>query len=207
MSILYFALGGIVAAAGWLQIKDQNTFSQLATRDKTALILNTVMYSILALVSILGFIGAIVKSRNSISVYRTVLSLHLGFSIATGVFYIITLFNQDYENNAINVCVQKATNDVNVDQSTLQTTCKASYEIFRAVVLGILVLVWLIELWGCIICADYVEQLEEEQGMLDYKANAPAVTTYNVNNYSGQPQGYPFTQPGIAQGHSAPYNV
>lgn len=98
MSILYFALGGLIAASGFLQLKDQDAFKALVPRDKTALILNTVMYSLLALVSILGFIGAIAKSRNCIAVYRTVLSLHLGFSIATGVVshndsaYLVRLF-------------------------------------------------------------------------------------------------------------------
>lgn len=206
MSILYFALGGLIAASGFLQLKDQDAFKALVPRDKTALILNTVMYSLLALVSILGFIGAIAKSRNCIAVYRTVLSLHLGFSIATGVFYIITLFNKDNENNTINLCVQRAINDVGVDTTAV---CRSSYQIFRGVVIGVLVLIWLIELWGCIICADYVDQLEDEQAMQSYKTSAPSMTTtYNVNHFGAQPQGvYPFSQPGVAQTHSAPYNV
>jgi len=211
MSILYFALGGLVGVVGWLQVKDLAKLN-LNTKDKAALLMSTVIYSLLAVVSILGFVGAIIRSRNCIALYRTVLSLHLGFSIATGIFFIVSLFNKDRENTSVTSCSNAAINTfqslapVTVNSDATRDACESSYKVFRGVAIGVFIVVWLVELWGCIICSDYVEQLEEEQESRDYKTTAPAVTTYNVNNYASQ-QGYPFSQPGHAHGPSAPHNV
>jgi len=188
MSIAALLVGGLVAIAGWIQVKDLPQHP-LSNDNKNALYIYSVMFSILALVGGFGIIGTISKQRGLVSLFGSLLSFHLGISIATGIFAIYTLFKTN-ASEALANCINGST-----DQTVINS-CQEGLKILKiAVVVGYCV-TWLIELWGCLIVSSYVQQLKEEENA--NITNAPMV------HYVPPPAGgYAFTQPGQAGGMQA----
>jgi len=193
MSVLGILGGGFVAVAGWAQIA-QLAKHPLSERDKVALVIQTIMYTMLGLLSFCGLVGTFNRSRSLISVYSTMLCAHLGFSIVTGIFYLYTLFHQT-GNTDIQKCIDESTDDATTE------ACKKGFGIIRAVIVVIFVLVWLIELYGCIIVSNYISQLDEEKS-IKHSRSASGSSVPGFNNYGAN---YPFAtsaQSYGVQGHS-----
>jgi len=193
IAILGIVGGGLISIGGWLQVKDLAQHP-IDGRAKIALWIQTMMYTVLAVVSLFGLIGTFSKSRSLIALYSTILFSHLGFSIATGAFYLYTLFHQE-ENTDVQKCINGSTDNIKIE------ACKKGYEVIRGVIVGLFILIWLIELYGCIIVSNYVDQLDEEES-LEYGRGGvgPAVTTVNNNFVAPQPNSYAFGTPAHSYG-------
>jgi hypothetical protein len=192
MALLGILGGGLVSVAGWLRIKALST-NPIDPTSKSALIIQTVMYTVLAVVSLFGLIGTFNKARRLISLYSTVLFSHLGFSIATGAFFLYTLFHQTGDAD-ISSCINGSTETLKIE------ACQKSFEVIRGVIVGIFVLTWLIELYGCIIVANYADQLNEEESLNDTKpVTSPPVAAYAPT--------YAFAQPAYSHGVQGSNNV
>jgi len=192
MAVLGILGGGFIAVVGWAQIA-QLAKHPLDQRDKIALIVQTIIYTLLALLSFCGLIGTFNKSRSLISVYSTMLCAHLGFSIVTGIFYLYTLFHQTGQTD-IQKCIDESTDDATVE------ACKKGFGVIRAIIVVVFVIVWLLELYGCIIVSNYTDQLDEEKSIKHSREASPG-PAFN-NNYGAN---YPFAtsaQSYGVQGHS-----
>jgi hypothetical protein len=97
--------------------------------------------SILALVGAFGLFGAISKKTGLVSLFGSMLAFHLGFSIATGVFTIYTLFKRNSDEALAN-CVNGST-----DQNVIDG-CKEGLKILKIVIVVVYVVTWLVELCG-----------------------------------------------------------
>ncbi|KAH9991997.1 hypothetical protein BJV74DRAFT_835667 [Russula compacta] len=177
----------IVAAVGWHSVVDREQL-HLSKNQDVSLVLTSISYSILAIVSLFGLIGTIIKRRSFISSYGTVLYWHLGFNLVSGVILIFTLFHKVGDND-VNTCVANDSDD-----SNRQEDCQNAFKVVRGLIIAVYIIFWLLELWGCVIVGKYVEQLQEEE-VLDYPPPAqmgasapPMATTYN---YGSQ---YAFSQ-------------
>jgi len=190
MSLGALLLGGLVAVAGWIQVKNLPQHP-LAQGDENALYIYSVMFSILALVGGFGFIGTLSKQRGLVSLFGSLLAFHLGVSIATGIFTIYTLFKRNTDEALAN-CINGSTDQTLID------SCHEGLKILKIVVVAGYVVTWLIELWGCLILNSYVKQLKEEEMANVVVPNAP------MSHYVPPPaNGYAFTQPGQAIGNQA----
>lgn len=155
--------------------------------------------------SFTSLIGTFNKARRLISLYSTVLFSHLGFSIATGAFFLYTLFHQTGDAD-IQSCINGSTDTLKKE------ACEKSFDVLRGVIVGIFVLTWLIELCenlfslscrtkttniglidGCIIVGNYVDQLDEEEGLNGTKPMTSAPAAANASNYA-------FAQPAYSHG-------
>ncbi|KAJ6553665.1 hypothetical protein B0H10DRAFT_1234375 [Mycena sp. CBHHK59/15] len=187
MSLAALLGGALVAVAGWLQVmhSHDSDHPQLSKEDERALYIHAIMFTILALLGFFGLIGAISRKITLVSLFASMLAFHLGFSIATGIFTIVTLFRRNSQE-AITSCLNGAT-----DQTT-EDNCRNGLKVLKGLVIAIYVVTWLVELYGCIIVNNYVKQLKEEEAIqprIAVNPNAP-MTTYSPPN-----NGYAFTQP------------
>ncbi|KAJ7254703.1 hypothetical protein B0H12DRAFT_1114907 [Mycena haematopus] len=193
MSLAALLLGGLVAVAGWIQVKNLPQHP-LSNDNKNALYIYSVMFSILALVGGFGFIGTLSKQRGLVSLFGSLLAIHLGFSVATGIFAIYTLFKTN-SDEALTNCINGS------DDQTLIDSCHEGLKILKIIVVVGYCVTWLVELWGCLIVSSYVTQLKEEEManvIGSVNPNAPMV------HYVPPPaNGYAFTQPGQAVGNQA----
>ncbi|TFK47325.1 hypothetical protein OE88DRAFT_793048 [Heliocybe sulcata] len=191
MSMFWVLAGGAVGAVGihqLIQLKQHH----LDTQDMVSLAIPTVLYTALAVASIFGFFGAIVRNRSWVSAYGTLLYAHLGFSIVSGAFALYNLFHSTGLND-VRSCISDVDNkDEGSDRKVTEEVCQKTFDVIRVVLVIVLVILWLIELYGCIIVSNYVGQLDDEETS-DWvhkttteaasQATARAVTTYNVEPY------------------------
>lgn len=130
--------GSFVAAMGWIQV------SQFGTRpvdksEEIAMWIHSSMFSLLALLAVLGFLGCLIKSRGMVSSFAVALAIHLGFSVAAGIFTIYSVFKQPTQD-LIDKCVNGSTDDSATD------SCKTSVNIMKGLIIAVYVVTWLIQL-------------------------------------------------------------
>jgi len=182
LSLLAMAGGAFLAVLGWIQIS-QLKQHPLGKTDQIALWIQCSLFTLLALLAVFGFFGAMIRNRAMISGFAISLAIHLGFSIASGAFSIYTMFARDSQA-ALNSCLQKA-NDIS--DATTQS-CKTGLIFIKAVTVVIYVLTWLIQLYAYFVVERYVYQLDEERladnavvvvpRTMVMGASGPHVTTY-----------------------------
>jgi len=182
LSLLAMAGGAFLAVLGWIQIS-QLKQHPLGKTDQIALWIQCSLFTLLALLAVFGFFGAMMRNRAMISGFAISVAIHLGFSIASGAFSIYTMFARDSQA-ALNSCLQKA-NDIS--DATTQS-CKTGLIFIKAVTVVIYVLTWLIQLYAYFVVERYVYQLDEERladnsvvvvpRTMVMGASGPHVTTY-----------------------------
>ncbi|KAF8908076.1 hypothetical protein CPB84DRAFT_1813345 [Gymnopilus junonius] len=200
LAILAMVGGSFTAAAGWIQVTQLKQLD-LDKAEQIALWIHAVMFTILSLVAVFGFVGAIIKNRRMISSFANALAIHLGFSIAAGIFTLYSLFKKNSQD-AVNQCMSAS------PDATLEG-CQTAIAIMKGLMVAIYVVTWLVELYFYFIVERYVEQLNDEE--LAQRTVViprtmhevpPQVTTYNAYGNSGYAPPYAFTEPRQAFGSS-----
>jgi len=164
--------GAVVSAAGWIQIAKPEQTVAVSEADKISLWIETIIYTLLALISVFGFIGVFTKNRSFISAYSTTLFLHWGFSVGTGAFFLYQLFHGQGREDVAN-CENGATDDI----------CSGALDVYRGVAVSVLIVVWLVQLYGCFIVSNYADQLadeEEFESMAASRSTAPAPYAFSA---------------------------
>ncbi|KAJ7176577.1 hypothetical protein C8R46DRAFT_1213167 [Mycena filopes] len=175
MSLAALLLGGLVAVAGWIEVKNLHEHP-VDQSDANALYIHAAMFSILSLVGGFGLFGAISKKTGLVALFGWMLGFHLGFSIATGIYTIYTLFKR------------------NPDE-VLANCTNGSDDPTPIIVVTAYCVSWLFELYGYIIVSSYVKQLNEEESAKLVGGNPSAPMTH----YVPPPNNYAFTQPAQVQ--------
>jgi len=146
----------------------------LPKTNEIALYIHSSLYSLLALLSLFGFVGAIIRNRTMVSIFFMILVGHLVFSIFSGAFALYNIFNVT-SNDAIQKCISTPNAD---GQPSTEEECNRGYTFFKAIAVTVFVLVWLLEIWGCVITNDYISQLDEED---EAKARWPKSDVENAS--------------------------
>jgi len=187
LTILNLVGGTLIAIVGWMQVS-QLRKSPLSTEDEIALVLHSATFSVLAAISLLGFIGAIIKQRSLVTTFSVMLLIFLCISVGTGVYAMISLFRNNAQG-LVQACL-----DANpaADQSVCQTTAKVT----EGIIIAIYAIVWLLQLWGYVIVVNYCHQLDdEEEELLRSNIVEPAsmsgkpTTTYDSFGPGAPPSG------------------
>jgi len=192
LSLIAMLGGSFVAAIGWIRVSQlgQNPLTKGA---EIALWIHSIMFSILGLLALLGFIGCLAKSRGMVSSFATALAIHLGFSVISGIFSIYMFFRRSPQE-AIDQCVNGST-----DPSVIES-CNTGMGIMRGIVIAIYIVTWLLQLYAYFIVEWYVDQLDDEE-MDKHSVIIPhmasAINPPVINNFGPS---YPFTEPVNAHG-------
>jgi len=182
--------GSLIAAISWIQIS-QLKQHPLGKGDVIALWIQAPMFTILALLAVFGFLGAVIKNRSMISSFAIALAIHLGFSIASGAFSLYIVFSRNSQDS-IDACRQNA---ADASDATTQA-CKNGIIILKAVAVTIYVFTWLLQLYAYFIVERYAEQLDDE--LMAETAAAipnPMITVVGVPQATTFAPAYPFTDP------------
>lgn len=163
----------------------------ISTPNQIAIYFSSAMYTLLALVSLFGFVGAIIKSISMVASFASSLLVHLVFSVGIGIYAIYTVFKQD-PRDVFDRCMSNVTGPSNYGHSI----CKDSFAILKGATIGVYVITWLLQLYAYFVVQRYVEQLEHEEGLkrkvienLTVSRPAPInVTTYSAFGSATQPR-------------------
>lgn len=191
--------GSFVAGVGIIQLAGVSQ-APVEKSDLIALYIQTIMYAILGIVGAFGFVGALIRNYRMVSNFAIVLAVHLGFSIASGIFSIYAMFTRDASTAVAQCLVNASVQGVEVTQ----TDCQNGITVMKGVMVAVYVITWLIQLYAYFIVERYADQLEEEdlakqarvvpRSLPEISAPLNQMSAYSGYNNSA----YPF-----AEGHSA----
>jgi len=125
------------------------------TGNKVALIIQIVVYILLAILSFFGLIGAISRRRSFVRSYLWMVVVHLLLSIGLGIYAIYHNFKDSPKY--IDECASGSE-----DPSVLKS-CEDGSKLFKGILIAVFIFVWLLELWACFIVNSYGNQLREEE--------------------------------------------
>jgi len=225
LSLLAMVGGSFVAFMAFKQIHNLKEHP-LPKGEVLALWIHGLMFVFLAFLAIFGFIGALTKSRSKIATFAIAVAIHLGFSIASGIFTIISVFRQGAEEQ-IKQCIAAGSGEASTSatadaaagaaSNVTEAACKSGVNIMKAAMVIIYVITWGIQLYCYFVVERYADQLAEEeesgrtvvmpQAQHVQQVAANAVSQANAQNqaapaYSAFAPSYPFSAPGAAFGNS-----
>lgn len=194
LSAVGTAGGSLIAVMGWIQVSEL-TLHPLSTTDTIALYLHTVIFTILALLSLFGFIGTLIKQRDFVNAYASGLTLYLALSLCSGIYALYSLFHKNSQAD-ITKCLNGSTDSVT------REVCNNGIAIMKGVAVALYVAMWLLIIYAYIIVSNYVDQLDDEESvkettqMIKAISQPAPVTTYTS---FGMPNGGYATQ--VSQSH------
>jgi len=151
ISLIGLLGGSLMAALAIIQMKR----SAGNTGNKVALIVQIVIYILLAILSVFGLAGAISRKLAFIRLYFWMVFVHLLLSIGLGVFAIQNNFKS--APTYVSECASGS------DDPSVLKSCQDGSNLFKGIMIAIFVLLWLLEIWACTIVHSYSKQLVEEQ--------------------------------------------
>ncbi|CAE6497591.1 unnamed protein product [Rhizoctonia solani] len=210
---------GAYAATIWYAIymaKNQKQVD-LDKPQEVAFVVAGSIYTFLFVLSIFGFIGAAIRKRSFVSAYAQALWYMVGFQLASGAFFIYTLYRQKEVN--IQKCIDelKANNPPDVD---LRKACSIATTTWKVIYIVVFVISLLLHGYAALIVSRYVEQLSAEQsyrhtakstsaafstpgsGAAYYPHHPLGQSTDNLTQHHDGKQDYPYATPHNSYGHS-----
>ncbi|KAF8230163.1 hypothetical protein L208DRAFT_1438542 [Tricholoma matsutake] len=145
--------GGALSVLGGLQ-------AERMTGKKVAIAISITVYALLAILSVLGFIGAIARRLHLIKIYFGMLLAHLIFSMGMGGFAIFRVFRES--SLYFQDCLQSQAATLSDNPTKI---CKDGVKIIKGVIIALFVVLWLFEIWGCVIVSNYSKQLAAEKSV------------------------------------------
>jgi len=149
--------GSFVAGVGIIQLTGISQ-APIEKSDIIALYIQTIMYALLGIVGAFGFVGALIRNYRMVSSFAVVLAVHLGFSIASGIFSIYAMFTRDATTAVAQCLVNASVQGVQVTQ----VDCQNGITVMKGVMVAVYILTWIIQLYAYFIVERYADQLEEE---------------------------------------------
>lgn len=120
----------------------------LSDSEKTQLFVQGGLYSIMALISLFGFIGCLSRKRALVSIYCWTSYALLAISVITGAIFLVNLYRQDTSQTVKN-CINNVNNKTGTDEDITDQVCEKGTKILttgaRVAVTVILVIFWSIQ--------------------------------------------------------------
>jgi hypothetical protein len=180
--------GSIIAAVAWMQVSQQSGKSVEVT-DQVAAYVHATIFSLLGVLSVFGFVGSLTRVRGLVISYSVGLAIHLGLSIASGVFTMFTIFRPN-PANSVETCIKESNPTPELLEET-KNICNTGMAIAKGVIVAIYVVSWLLQLYAYFIVDRYSDQLEEEE-MAKMAAIMPQ-QPHQPMSYVGYPHSHRFS--------------
>jgi hypothetical protein len=160
VSLITMLAGSIIAAMAWMQVAQQNG-KRVEVTDQVAAYVHAAIFSMLGVLSVFGFVGSLTRVRGLVIAYSVGLALHLGLSIASGVFTMITIFRPN-PAKSVESCIAEANPTPDLLEET-RNICNTGMAVAKGIIVAIYVVSWILQLYGYFIVSRYSDQLEEEE--------------------------------------------
>ncbi|KAJ6497763.1 hypothetical protein C8R45DRAFT_138890 [Mycena sanguinolenta] len=157
--ILSLGVAGLLAAALIVDARDKDDNSnRIAPRTKIVMIVLSVIYAFVALISLTGFIGAIRKKESYVGAFLRLIQVFLAIQVAAMIAYFILYFTDKDEFKRI--CIGDST-----DQDVINT-CNSTANLDLWVVVVSSVLPVLFSAYGVYVVAAYARKLREQDAFV-----------------------------------------
>lgn len=188
VSLFTMLAGSIIAAIAWMQVAQQSGKSVEVT-DQVAAYVHATIFSLLGVLSVFGFVGSLTRVRGLVIAFSVGLAIHLGLSIASGVFTMFTIFRPNPAKSVAS-CIAEAAPTPELLEET-RNICNTGMAIAKGVIVAIYVVSWILQLYSYFIVDRYSDQLEEEE-MAKLAAIMPQ-QPHQPMSYVGYPHSHRFS--------------
>ncbi|KAK0207219.1 hypothetical protein IW262DRAFT_1282343 [Armillaria fumosa] len=159
IAALTFAGSALVAIGAWIHVHNivKKTL-ELSKSGEISMYIVAGVYTIVAIVSLLGLVGALTTRPGLVSTFN---SLQIGsfiVSLAIGAYSLYLLFSDKY-----NIDITDCVNSVDGSADTAQQFCNGVLKVSKAAVVVIYAITWIVQFYGLFIVRSYVRELEEKR--------------------------------------------
>ncbi|KAH7334082.1 hypothetical protein B0J17DRAFT_602700 [Rhizoctonia solani] len=225
LGVFVLSFGSIVTAGAYaatiwyaIYMAKYKKEAQLDKPQEVAFVVAGSIYSFLFILSIFGFLGAVLRKRSFVSAYAQALWYMVGFQLASGAFFIYTLYRQKEAN------IQKCMDEVKANNPPgdidLRKVCSVATTTWKVVYIVVFVISLLLHGYAALIVSRYVEQLSAEQsyrhtakstsaafstpgsGSAYYPHHPLGQSTDNLTQHHDGKDNYPYAAPQNSYGHS-----
>jgi len=151
IAILGLLGGGVLAVLGGLNAHN-------IKGSKVSAGITIAIYGLLALVSLVGLIGAIARKLALVKVYFAMLLAHLMFNLGVGIYALFRIFRDGHV--FVDNCVA-----ANPTVTNATKVCFEGLRVIKGVSVSLFIVFLLIEIWGCVIVSNYAGQLADENAV------------------------------------------
>ncbi|KAF9268934.1 hypothetical protein L218DRAFT_970178 [Marasmius fiardii PR-910] len=155
MSFLGILFGGILSLVCWFEVANA-AIAEMEGPTKAAFIVGGLVETILFVASMLGFIGAIVRKQSFVQTYAYILYVHFVLNLVVAIYLLVMV------SKVSSVAIAKACQQT-VKDAGAQEQCAGLFKNIRAVIIVVACIVLFVELYGAIIAARYVNQIQREK--------------------------------------------
>jgi len=157
LSLSGVILSTLICAAGWVQVA-QIRYHKPSTSDAIALWLHSGVFTLLAILSLFGFIGSLAKSRNAVAAYSWGLLIFLLLSICSGSYTLWSLFRRPSQGDYL-TCLNGLRDDLT------KALCGNNSSVYKGIAVTLYILIWLCIIYAYVIVDNYVDQLDDEMAV------------------------------------------
>ncbi|KAF7321614.1 DUF1746 domain-containing protein [Mycena kentingensis (nom. inval.)] len=169
MCVLGMLFSGMLAILVWFEV---SSTPELSSKARAMFIVAGLVETLLFVVSMLGFVGAVVRKQLFIQIYAYFVYFHfvLNIGVAAFLFYELVHVSTTDQNKACQLAIKDA---------NAQTQCTNLLKVGLGVYAAVAAVVLLTELYGAIIVARYVNQIQREKRNL--RASRISQGTYRMS--------------------------
>ncbi|CAA7261656.1 unnamed protein product [Cyclocybe aegerita] len=160
ISFLQFLFSGAAAGLLWwaLWYNHENDLAAITQSMKTTVIIVAVIYTVAALVGLLGFLGALLRKNAFVKTFYVLLCAVFGFQIGSSIWYLVTFYRN--RGQSLEDCLN-GTTDAN-----LIAYCQ-SMDAYKRVPQGVLIasaiVPILIQGYACYVVHQYSNRLTQQR--------------------------------------------
>ncbi|KAI6040344.1 hypothetical protein EDC04DRAFT_3140474 [Pisolithus marmoratus] len=153
MTLSTFVIAGVIATIVWFEILHSY---ELTTNERVAFILTGVVETILCLLSVAGFVGAVARKQPFVIMYTYVLYAHTILNVIIGVYFMVAV-RMGNRQQLVDYCVSVLAG------TPTESSCTRLTNLSTYVLIAVVAVILLLELYGTVIATRYVYNLRIEK--------------------------------------------
>ncbi|KAJ6625573.1 hypothetical protein B0H10DRAFT_1782783 [Mycena sp. CBHHK59/15] len=178
MTTLGMLLAGLLSILLWFEV---STSTDMSSKEHTIFIIAGLVETLLFVVSILGFVGAVVRKQLFVQIYAYFIYAHFLLNLGVAI-YLLYMIVHVSSTDQVKACQEAIKN------TGAQAQCTGLLKVGLGVYGAVAGIVLLTELYGAIIVARYVNQVQREKRNIRasrmsqgaYKMGTPAGGRYST---------------------------
>ncbi|KAF9049930.1 hypothetical protein BJ165DRAFT_1525231 [Panaeolus papilionaceus] len=193
--IQFVFCGGTAGLLWWALWSNQahNDWSEMTKNMKLTVIIVASVYTFATLVSLLGFLGALLKKNGMVKTFYILLCVVLGAQVGSSIWYLITFYRN--RGQTLNDCLGDKANDS--DRIALCQSMNSFRRVPQGVLIASVAVPILLQAYACYVVHQYSNRLTQQKAekLRQSAVFNQARPTYQPVPVSQDHESYPLTQP------------
>ncbi|KAJ7703122.1 hypothetical protein B0H17DRAFT_1041853 [Mycena rosella] len=153
MTVLGMLFAGLLSILLWFEVAST---PDMSSSERTIFIIAGLVETLLFAVSVLGFVGAVVRKQLFVQIYAYFIYVHFLLNLGVAIYLLYTLVHVS-STDQVKAC------QLAIQNTTAQNQCTGLLKIGLGVYGAVASILLLTEMYGALIVARYVNQVQREK--------------------------------------------